>query len=98
MLPVLNRGAVERAIRFGLDGRMIDFHGGREIEAAEAVEQRLEWTAPARAALGLDAEPQGPNGSQRARAALEGGRSIAEVYREIVAETARTYCPEPVRG
>jgi glutamate---cysteine ligase / carboxylate-amine ligase len=90
-----------RAIRFGLDGRMIDFQAGREIEAAEAVEQLLTWTAPAREALGLDAEPQGPNGAQRARSALEAAGdegSIADVYREIVAETARTYAPEPVRG
>ncbi len=87
-----------RAIRFGLDGRMVDFRAGREIETAEAVEQLLEWTAPARDALGLDAEPQGPNGAQRARAALAAADgSVADVYREIVAETARTYAPEPVR-
>ncbi len=87
-----------RAIRFGLDGRMVDFRAGREIEAAEAVEQLLEWTAPARDALGLDAEPQGPNGAQRARAALAtADGSVPDVYREIVAETARTYAPEPVR-
>src|SRR5690606_25556614 len=60
---------VWRAIRYGMDGKMIDFTEGREIEAAEAVEQLLTWTAPARSALDLDAEPEGPNGAQRARAA-----------------------------
>ena len=86
-----------RAIRFGLDGRMIDFGTGEEIEAPLAVERLLEWTAPAREALGLDAEPPEANGAQRARAELQSGRSIAEVYRDAVAETARTYAPPPTR-
>jgi carboxylate-amine ligase len=103
VLPEPTRGrAIEenlwRAIRFGLDGKMIDFAAGREIEAAEAVEQLLAWTAPARSALGLEAEPEGPNGAQRAQAGLAAGRSIEEIYRESIAETARTYAPEPVRG
>lgn len=87
-----------RAIRFGLGGKMIDFAAEREIEAAAAVEQLLEWTAPARAALDLDAEPDGPNGAQRAQAEIAAGRSIADIYRDSIAETARTYAPEPVRG
>jgi carboxylate-amine ligase len=82
-----------RAIRFGLDGKMIDFAAGREIEAAEAVEQLLAWTAPARSALSLEAEPEGPNGAQRAQAELAAGRSIEEIYRDSIAETARTYAP-----
>jgi carboxylate-amine ligase len=103
VLPEPTRGrAIEenlwRAIRSGLDGKMIDFAAGREIEAAEAVEQLLAWTAPARSALGLEAEPEGPNGAQRAQAGLAAGRSIEEIYRESIAETARTYAPEPVRG
>jgi glutamate---cysteine ligase / carboxylate-amine ligase len=87
-----------RAIRFGLAGKMIDFRAGREIEASEAVEQLLTWTAPARSALSLEAEPEGPNGAQRAQAAIAAGRSIPDIYRDSVAETARTYAPEPVRG
>jgi hypothetical protein len=53
----------------------------------------LEWTAPARDALGLDVEVPKDNGAQRARAALEGGEPLAEVYRAIAAETAATYAP-----
>ncbi len=82
-----------RAIRHGMDGRFIDFGSGTEIEARAAVERLLAWTAPAREALAIEAEPSGPNGTQRARAALAAGRSVAEVYRDFVAETARTYAP-----
>ncbi len=83
-----------RAIRFGLDGRFIDFGAGREIEAAEAVEQLLTWTAPAREALGLEAEPSGLNGSQRARTAMAEGLSVPEIYRESIELTARSYVPD----
>ena len=91
-----------RAIRYGLDGRLIDFSGGSgaaaEVEVAEAIEQLLEWTAPAREALGLEAEPRGPNGAQRARAGLAAGRTIEEVYRDTIAETSRTYAPGLAAG
>ena len=87
---------VWRAIRHGTEGRMIDFAAGEEIETAAALERLLEWTAPAREGLGLQAEPLGPNGSTRARAAHAAGRSIAEIYRDRVEETARTYAPGAV--
>ena len=66
-----------RAIRFGLDGKLIDFAAGEEIEAARAVEQLLEWTAPAREGLGLDAEPAGRQRSpaRPGRAPVRRGRS-----------------------
>lgn len=83
-----------RAIRHGLDGRMIDFDGGAEIATAAAVEELVEWTAPARAALGIDLgrfDPTGPNGAQRARAELDAGASVADAYRSAVARTADTY-------
>jgi carboxylate-amine ligase len=87
-----------RAIRYGMDGRLIDFAGPREIETKEAVDGLLEWAAPARAELGLDLEPRGPNGAQRAREALAQGRSIPEIFRSAVEETQRTYAPECVPG
>ena len=62
-----------RAIRYGLDGRMIDFDRGEEIAAAEAVERLLSWTEPARGSSSIDALPQGPNGAQRAIAARAPG-------------------------
>ncbi|HYZ28074.1 MAG TPA: YbdK family carboxylate-amine ligase, partial [Thermoleophilaceae bacterium] len=43
-----------RAIRYGLDGKMIDLDRREEFPAAALPERFLEWTAPARAALGLD--------------------------------------------
>jgi len=88
-----------RAIRHGMDGRMIDFDAGVEIEAAEALDRLLAWTAPMRAELSLDAEPTpGPNGAQRARSALAESGSIEQVYRMTLEETRRTYAPEPVAG
>jgi carboxylate-amine ligase len=95
LAPPLRAREVEenlwRAIRYGLDGRMIDFDRGEEIEAAEAVEQLLSWTAPAREALSIDDPVIGPNGAQRARSGLAAGSSVEEIYAEAVAETAATF-------
>ena len=85
-----------RAIRWGLDGRLIDFERREEIPARAAAERLMEWTAPAREELGLDVVLPELNGAQRALRALEEGSSIEGVYREAVAETKRTYVPEPV--
>jgi carboxylate-amine ligase len=87
-----------RAIRYGMDGRMIDFARGEEVSTASVLDRLVEWTAPAREALGLDMSPAEANGAQRARTALAGGASIEEIYREAVAETRRTYVPESVRS
>jgi carboxylate-amine ligase len=83
-----------RAIRHGLDGSMIDFESGTEIPAPAAVEELLEWTAPARAHLGIDLagwDPTGPNGAQRARMELERGGSVVDAYRAAVALTGESY-------
>ncbi len=87
-----------QAIRHGLDGTQIDFAARRLIETRAALERILEWTAPAREVLGLDPEIPALNGAQRARRALEGGLTLADVYREAVAETRRTYVPELAVG
>jgi glutamate---cysteine ligase / carboxylate-amine ligase len=80
-----------RAIRYGMDGRMIDFRHGEEVEARAALEGLLEWTAPARAALGIEPRLPERNGAQRAREALDNGVSIEDIYRDAVHETQRTY-------
>ncbi len=80
-----------RAIRYGMDGKQIDFAAGGEIEAAAALEAMLEWTAPAREALGLECAAPAPNGAQRQKQAFESGQEIEEVYREAVEETQATY-------
>ncbi len=51
----------------------------------------LDWTAEARESLDIDVELPALNGSSRARAALAGGRSIEEVYRQLTAEAERTF-------
>jgi carboxylate-amine ligase len=80
-----------RAIRHGLDGRMIDFDRGVEIPTMEAVDRLLDWTAPARAQLGIELGPIGPNGAQRSRAAFAAGSTIEEIYRAGVERTRATY-------
>jgi glutamate---cysteine ligase / carboxylate-amine ligase len=80
-----------RAIRHGMSGRTIDFRRGEEVEARAALEGMLEWTAPARSALGIEPRLPERNGAQRAREALEGGVAIEDVYRDAVRETHRTY-------
>jgi glutamate---cysteine ligase / carboxylate-amine ligase len=80
-----------RAIRHGMSGKLIDFRRGEEIEAREVLEGLLEWTAPARAALGIEPLLPERNGAQRARESLEGGASIEDIYRDAVRETHRTY-------
>ncbi|MFL5891909.1 MAG: YbdK family carboxylate-amine ligase [Solirubrobacterales bacterium] len=85
-----------RAIRYGMDGRMIDFERGAEISTREALERLLDWTEPARKLLGIEVAIPEANGAQRAYAALAGRAGVEEVYRESVAETQRTYVPEEV--
>jgi glutamate---cysteine ligase / carboxylate-amine ligase len=84
-----------RAIRHGMSGRLIDFRRGEEIEAAAALEQLLTWTEPARAQLGIEVDLPARNGAQRAREALDAGVSIEDIYRDVVAETKRTYTAAP---
>jgi len=87
-----------RAIRYGMDGKLIDWRRRAEIEARAALEELVEWTAPARDALGLEVSLPALNGAQRAREALVDGQSIEEIYRASVADTRRTYVVEEVVG
>lgn len=80
-----------RAIRYGMDGKMIDFRGRREIEARQMLEEVLQWAAPARSGLGIEVELPELNGAQRMRKSFEGGATIEEIYRRAVGETARTF-------
>jgi glutamate---cysteine ligase / carboxylate-amine ligase len=80
-----------RAIRYGMEGKMIDFRRGAEVEVRRMLAEIVEWTAPARDRLGVEIALPEANGAQRARRALRDGQSIEQVYREAVAETKRTY-------
>ena len=85
-----------RAIRYGLDGRMIDLERGEEFLAAALPDRLLAWTAPARGALGIDPALPERNGAQRQRDALEGGASIQEAFAAEVATTQATYAAQGV--
>jgi carboxylate-amine ligase len=78
-----------------MDGKLIDFDRGAEVEARTALSGLLEWCEPARDELALEIALPELNGAQRARRALEQGRSIEEIYRDAVRETRETYV-EPV--
>ncbi len=85
-----------RAIRFGLDGRMIDLERGEEYAAAALGDRLLAWTAPARAALGIDVALAPENGAQRLRRALEAGATLEGAFMAEVAATQRSYAGEGV--
>jgi len=82
-----------RAIRYGMDGRLIDFERGEEVEATAALEGLLDWTAPVRAELGIEASLSRDNGAQRSLRALAAGESIEQIYRGAFEHTRRTYVP-----
>ncbi|MEA2125923.1 MAG: glutamate---cysteine ligase / carboxylate-amine ligase, partial [Solirubrobacteraceae bacterium] len=71
-----------RAIRHGLDGKLLDLEGGSfdEYPAAEAVERLCAWA-------GVSADLPELNGAQRQRRRIDAGASPAEVYAEAVSET-----------
>ncbi len=81
-----------RAIRYGLDGRLVDLTRAEEFPAAETVERLLAWTLPARTTHAL-AEPAFPalNGAQRQRRMIDAGATAAEVYAAAVQETHSSY-------
>lgn len=80
-----------RAIRFGLDGRLLDLQRGEEYPAREAIERLAAWTAPIRAELGIELAFPERNGAQRQREWIEAGGTREEVFAASVAETRRTY-------
>jgi len=83
-----------RAIRFGLDGRLIDLAAGVEYPAREAIERLLEWTAPVRSELGIDPTFPEANGAQRQRRMVESGAAPEEVFAASVKETRESYSEE----
>jgi carboxylate-amine ligase len=83
-----------RAIRNGLDGRMVDFERGVEYPSGQIAERLLAWTAPVRAELEIDPQLPERNASQRQRQMIESGASIHEVYDTTVRETRATYAEE----
>jgi carboxylate-amine ligase len=81
-----------RAIRYGLDGTLLDL-GAPRIEpfpASEALDRLKAWT-------GADVVLPELNGAQRQRRMIDSGASPAEVYSAAVAETHATYHQEEER-
>jgi carboxylate-amine ligase len=85
-----------RAIRYGLDGKLIDLDRAEEYHAAAAVDRLLAWTAPARGVLGIEPGLPDENGAQRQKRALAEGATMEDIYAAEVALTQRTYAAEEV--
>jgi carboxylate-amine ligase len=82
-----------RAVRYGLDGELIDLERGEVYPASEALERLLEWTAPIRAELGIEVALPQLNGAQRQRQLLESGLTLADTFATVVAQTRESYAP-----
>jgi glutamate---cysteine ligase / carboxylate-amine ligase len=85
-----------RAIRYGLDGKLVDLDRAEEYPAAAALDRLLAWTAPARGALGIEPGLPDENGAQRQKRALAEGATMGDIYAAEVALTQRTYAAEEV--
>jgi carboxylate-amine ligase len=83
-----------RAIRYGLDGRLIDLQRGEEYPARDAIERLAAWTAPMRAELGIEPVFPDRNGAQRQRLMIEAGATREDVFAASVKETRETYAQE----
>jgi carboxylate-amine ligase len=83
-----------RAIRFGMDGDLIDFATLQEQPARAALADLLTWSAPMRAELAIDPVLPALNGAQRQRQAIVAGASMEEVFATSVQETRHTYAQE----
>jgi carboxylate-amine ligase len=83
-----------RAIRYGLDGRMVDLDRAEEYPASTIVERLLAWTEPVRSELGIEPAFPERNGAQRARRMIETGAGPEEVFAASVRETLQTYSEE----
>jgi glutamate---cysteine ligase / carboxylate-amine ligase len=81
-----------RAIRHGMEGRMIDFDRREEFDARAIPDRLLTWTAPARAQLGIDPALPEENGVQRQRRAGD----MREAFAAEVDLTHQTYVREGV--
>ena len=87
-----------RAIRYGLDGKLVDFEREAEVPAPAAVEPLIEWAGPACTLLGIEhhlyaltAALANGNGAQRQWRRHQAGESAREIFGADVAETCSTF-------
>jgi carboxylate-amine ligase len=78
-----------RALRYGLDGRLLDLEAPtiHEFPAREAIDRLCAWA-------GVDLTFPDLNGAQRQRRMIEGGATPFEVFKQCVDETRATYPAE----
>jgi carboxylate-amine ligase len=91
-----------RAIRYGLDGKLVDWARGEEVPAPDAIRALVELVAPHARLLGLgphlaDVERMlvEGNGAQQQIRALAAGATLEEVYAESVAKARPAGVPAP---
>lgn len=107
LLPVLENRYIEenfwRALRYGLDGKLIDFRRAREVPAADALRELLEYAYPAAERLGLrpfignvERMLRNGNGTQRQLRARRDGATPREAYAATV-ERLRSEVRLPLR-
>ena len=82
---------VWRAVRYGLDGELLDLERGEPYPAGETLDRLLAWCAPACSELGIDVGLPERNGAQRQRRMVASGLGLPEIYASTVAETHNTY-------
>jgi glutamate---cysteine ligase / carboxylate-amine ligase len=82
---------VWRALRYGLDGELLDLERVEPYPAAAAFDRLMQWTAPVRHELGIEIAPPPRNGAQRQRRMLETGMGLHEIYAAMQSETHDTY-------
>jgi len=104
-LPILQTRYIEenlwRAIRYGLDGKLVDWEAGEERPAADSVRRLVELAAPHADAIGLtphlgDVERmlrEGNGAQQQVRAHLEGESLRTILAREVADARASSLVP-----
>jgi carboxylate-amine ligase len=104
-LPILPTRYVEenlwRAIRYGMDGKLVDWAKGEELTASDAIHQLVEISAPYAEALGLtphleDVERmvrEGNGAQQQVKAHVE-GETLLDVFAATVRRAHATSLPE----
>ena len=81
-----------RAIRYGMDGQMIDWRGDCGLrDTRDVLTGLIDWSGQARELIRAPVPELGRNGAKRAQAALEGGADLVTVYRDAIALTKSTY-------
>jgi carboxylate-amine ligase len=84
-----------RALRYGLDGELLDLERRETYPAAGALDRLLTWTEPVRGELGIEVALPSRNGAQRQRGLLRSGMSLVEAYEATQVQTRETYSPGP---